>query len=425
MRKNKIAVVVMSIACMVSILSGCVFQQKNEIVDNTKQVKLRLSWWGNDDRHAYTMRGVDLFQEENPDIDVDYRYGEWSGYEKRNKVWMESHTEADVMQINYAWLSTYSTDGTGFYDLYELSDVIDLDNFSEEDLQFGEQDGKLNAIPIAFNTATIYYNQDIYDSYNVPMPTTWEDYFTAAKVMSKDDIYPIGMAKKQLFLFLISYYEQTTDKQMFSDSGELNADVEDIGYILDFYKQLLDEKVMPPVEQFSREKFVNGQIAGSMFWVSDAGSYCDKLDEKGVKVSIGEYPKQPGCTLSGWYMKPATMYAISYETKNPEEAGRLLNYLLNSEEMAEQQKTEKGVPASRSAVSYLEANGYLESRESEANQKMLKERDRMSIMIPVMENEDVINAFKSGADDYIYDQVSREEAARMIYENIIRIIEDE
>lgn len=422
MKKYKIAVMAMCIACMMSVLSGCAFQHKNEIIENTKQVKLHLSWWGNDDRHAYTMRGIDLFQEENPDIDVDYRYGEWSGYEKRNKVWMESHTEADVMQINYAWLNTYSADGTGFYDLYELSDVIDLDNFSEEDLQFGEQEGKLNAIPIAFNSATIYYNQDVYDSYNFPLPTTWEDYFAVAKVMKKDDVYPIGMAKKQLFLFLLSYYEQTTGAQMFSEDGQLNADAEDIAYILDFYKRLLDEKVMPPVEQFSREKFVNGQIAGSMFWVSDAGSYCDEMDEKGVKVSVGEYPKQSGCPLSGWYMKPATMYAISSGTKNPEEAGRLLNYLLNSEEMAEQQKTEKGVPVSRTAVNYLEENGYLDSRESEASQKMMQERDRMSIMIPVMENEDVIDAFKSGADEYIYNQVSREEAAQMIYKDMVSII---
>lgn len=425
MKKSKIVMTAISIICVMSILSGCVFQHKNEIIENTKQVKLQLSWWGNDDRHAYTMRGVDLFQEENPDIDVDYRYGEWSGYEKRNKVWMESHTEADVMQINYAWLNTYSPDGTGFYDLYELSDVIDLDNFSEEDLQFGEQNGKLNAIPIAFNTATIYYNQDIYDSYHVSLPTTWEDYFTAAGVMKKDNIYPMGMAKKQLFLFLISYYEQTTGEQMFSEDGQLYADAEDIAYILDFYKRLLDEKVIPPMEQFSREKFVNGQIAGSMFWVSDAGSYCDALDEKGVKVSIGEYPKQPGCTLSGWYMKPATMYAISSDTKNPKEAGRLLNYLLNSEKMAKQQKTEKGVPVSKSAVNYLEENGYMGSRESEASGKMIQERDGMSIMIPVMENEDVIDAFKSGADEYIYDQVSREDAARMIYEDMVSIIKGE
>ena len=125
---------------------------------------------GNDARHAYTMDGVDEFQKQNPDIDVEYHYGDWNGYEKRMQVWMKSHTETDVMQINYAWLDTYSRDGSGYYDLYQLKDYIDLDNFTKEDLAFGEKNGKLNAIPIAFNTSTVYYNKKIYDAYGLSLP---------------------------------------------------------------------------------------------------------------------------------------------------------------------------------------------------------------------------------------------------------------
>ena len=129
----------------------------------TNDIHIQMSWWGNDARHMYTMEGVEIFHENNPDIDVDYRYGEWSGYEKRNKVWMESHTQADVMQINYAWLNEYSSDGTGFYDLNELADYIDLDNFTDEEKSYGMQKGRLNALPIAMNTHTFYYNKDILD----------------------------------------------------------------------------------------------------------------------------------------------------------------------------------------------------------------------------------------------------------------------
>ena len=78
---------------------------------HTDVTRVQMSWWGNDGRHMYTMKGVDLFQEKNPEIAVAYRYGEWNGYEKRNKVWMKSHNAADVMQINYAWLNEYSKDG--------------------------------------------------------------------------------------------------------------------------------------------------------------------------------------------------------------------------------------------------------------------------------------------------------------------------
>ena len=119
-----------------------------QTVEKPQTQRLQMSWWGNDGRHMYTMQGVDLFQEENPEIEVAYRYGEWNGYEKRTKVWMESHNAADVMQINYAWLNEYSPDGTGFYDLNELSEYIDLSNFTDEEKSYGVKNGKLNALPI-------------------------------------------------------------------------------------------------------------------------------------------------------------------------------------------------------------------------------------------------------------------------------------
>ncbi len=422
-RYSRGIIIFLLLVMVMGTVAGCGNNHKKEVMRSGKQIKLEFSWWGNDERHAYTLQGVDLFQSQNPDIDVDCRYGDWSGFEKRTKVWMESHNEPDVMQINYAWLSDYSADGNGYYDLYQLADIIDLNNFKEEDLQFGVRNGKLNAIPIAFNTATIYYNQDIYDKYHLELPETWDDFFDAAKVMRQDNVYPIGMAKKQLVLFLTAYYEQTTGKALFNQDGTLNAGEEEIAYILDFYKRLLDEKVLLPIDRFSKEKFTNGEIAGSMFWASDAGMYCEGLDARDVSVVIGDYPKLQGSVRSGWYIKPATMYAISDVTKNPKEAGMLLNFLLNSEEMAEYQKTEKGVPISASAVNYLKEKGYLNSRETEANDKMLKERNQMDVMLPVMENENVINTFKSEADDYIYDKVSLEEAAKKIYQNIKQLTE--
>ena len=88
--------------------------------------EISFSWWGNDERHNYTLEGVDLFERENPGISVDCKYSVWSGYENRNRIYMLSGDEPDVMQINYNWIRQYSPDGNGYYDLYQLSDYIDL-----------------------------------------------------------------------------------------------------------------------------------------------------------------------------------------------------------------------------------------------------------------------------------------------------------
>ena len=389
------------------------------------EIEITMSWWGNDGRHKYTMEGVDLFQERHPELKVNYRYGVWNGYEKRNKVWMESHNEADVMQINFAWLKEYSPDGEGFYDLRKLSDYIDLDNFTEEELGYGESNGVLNALPIAMNTHTFYYNQDLLDKYGCDVPSDWDDLLELGKKAKADGKYALGITKKQLFLIMIAYYEQTSGKKFFNEDGTLAIDEAGMKNVLIYYKQLIDEHVFCPVNDFDRSKYMAGDIVGVMCWISDTKIYCDGMMETGARVSRGLWPKAEGAADSGWYVKPATMWAISADTLHPEEAATLLNFLLNDPDMAVLQKTEKGVPVSDSAVKALTGQGLTETNEYKATQEMNEHQQELHIMIPIMENDAVLDVFKSGADEYLYDKQSADECAAAICAGIRELAAEE
>lgn len=398
-------------------------KEKNSV--NKEKTLVRLSWWGNDDRHKYTMEGVDYFQLQNPDIKVAYKYGVWNGYEKRTKVWMESHNEADVMQINYAWLDEYSKDGEGFYDLNELADYIDLDNFTEEEKAYGTQNGKLNALPIAMNTHVFYYNQDLLDEYGLSLPKTWDDLIAMGKVLSKDDKYVLGMNKKQMFVFLIAYYEQKFNKPIFNEDGSFAATKEELKELVEFYNTLIDEHVLCPVDMFEKSKYMSGEIAGTMCWISDTNVYCDGLAETGVKVSRCKYPVLPGAKRSGWYIKPATMWAISAGTEHPKESAMLLNFLLNDPHMITLQQTEKGVPVSKTAIDVLNEEGLSETNEYKAIQEMNEYQNELHLMVPNIENESIIDVFKSEADGYIFDKASSEEAADNIYNGVRKVISEQ
>jgi len=418
---------IMKKGLIVSTLFGCLLlfgcnlsnNETNTVTEQKKNaVNVEFSWWGNDERHKYTMEAVDLFEESNIDIDIVERYGEWSGYERKNRVWMESNNNADVMQINYAWISEYSEDGNGYYDLYKLSDYIDLSSFDETDLAFGEVNGKLNAIPIAYNTSTVCYNKTLFEKYNLDYPKDWNDLFSVAKFFRKNDIYVVGMSKKHIFLMLIANFEQTQGKRVFDEDGKIVLTKDEVGIILDYYKKLIDEHVVMPVEEFDRGKFGKGICAASVCWISDADNYCKALTENGYDAEIGSFFMDEDAKQSGLYMKPATMYAISDITEHPEEAAKFLDYLINSENMACLQGTEKGVPVSKKALQTLKENNQLDSYGYKAYEKMLEVKDCINIMIPMMESEDLIDTFKSGADTYIYDVATREQALDEIYEGI-------
>ncbi len=397
----------MSLCLTVSfLLSGCSVPRNTNVRETPDPVEIELSWWGNDTRHEYTINGLELFNQKNPDIDVQFKYGVWDGYEKRNAIAMVSNTESDVMQINYAWLKTYSPDGTGYYDLNELSDIIDLNNFSEKDLSYGTVNGHLNALPIAYNTTGFFYNEKLFEKYGLELPKTWDDLFNAAKVMSKDDIYLLGASTKQLFIILTAWYEQQSGSALFSEDGKLISGNEAMKKMLEFYKKLVDEKVIIPVDEYDSNSFTLQKVAGIACWINEAEVYYNNSKERNVRMVLGPFPEKPGAKRHGWYIKPATMYAISKSTDHPKEAGKLLNYLLNDKDMARLQLTEKGVPVSISAFTALVDEPHTDTFAFDVSTEIQRQRNIFLPMVPEIEYSSTYSTFKNEADKYLYQRQS-------------------
>lgn len=402
------------------VLTGCADKQ---IVKSQKEkTEITLSWWGNDKRNEYTIEAVQEFERLHPDIKVKCSYSEWLGYEARSRVQMVSATEADVMQINFSWLSEYSADGTGYYNLEELKDYVDLSNFSEEMLNYGRKNDILNAVPIAMNAETLYINKTLYESYGLSVPETWDDLFKAAEVMKKDGVYPFGAASKAVWLYFITYAEQVSGKSILTEDGKLNFTAAEFQLMLEMYVKMINEKVIPQVEYFERLNIDNSVYGGTVAWVSDAVNYLGAAMENGNTVIPAEYTvlegKQAG---EGWYAKPATLYAVSVNTDHPEESAMLLDFLLNSQEMALLQGIEKGIPLSASARKYLEEEGMLSGLQYEASLKM-EENPNLSKMHPFMENTEILSDFVDECNNVLYEKKTAEQAGKDLYQQARAIL---
>lgn len=386
------------------------------IRDQKEQTTITLSWWGNDARNEYTLEAVARFERLHPNIKVECSYSEWSGYEARSKVRMISGTEADVMQVNAGWLRQYSPDGTGYYDIEELADTVDLSNFSAQYLDYGRRNGVLNAIPIAMNAETVYINKSVYDSYGLDVPKTWDDLFEAAKVMSKDGVYPISGASKALWLYFIAYAEQMNGKHFFSDNDAITFTADDLQMMIELYVRMVNEKVLPLVEDFQRFNIDNLQYAGLVAWVSDAMNYFEEPIANGSEIIAASYTSaDPGKSGEGWYAKPATLYAVSKNTEHPKEAAELLDFMLNSTEWAELQGVEKGIPISSSVRAYLEDEGLMSGIQFEASQVM-ENNELISPMNSLIEDSILYDSFIDACNLVIFDKASAEEAAAQLYD---------
>lgn len=85
---------------------------------------LRMSWWGGDSRHNATLAAIDEYEKANPGVTIDSEYGAWSGWQDKIATQLAGNSEADIMQINWNWIYQFSSDGTGFYDINNVSDTL-------------------------------------------------------------------------------------------------------------------------------------------------------------------------------------------------------------------------------------------------------------------------------------------------------------
>lgn len=395
-------------------LGACGNDDDQVLMEQHEQTEISLSWWGNDVRNEYTIEAVSRFEKLHPDIKVKCSYSEWSGYEARSQVQMVSGTEADVMQINVGWLSQYSADGKGYYDIEKLTDTVDLSNFSDEMLEFGRRNGILNAVPIAMNAETVYVNKTLYEKYGLDIPKTWDDLFAAAKVMSPDGVYPISGTSKSIWLYCIAYAEQNNGKHFFNENSEITFNSEDFRIMIDLYNRLVSEKVMPKVEDYQRFNIENLVYAGTIAWVSDALNYNKATIDRGSEVVAADYTVSDGMTPGvGWYEKPATLYAISRNTSHPKEAAQLLDYMLNSPGWAQLQGVEKGIPVSLAARDYLNEQGMLEGLQYEAS-LVMENNTEISPMNSLIEDTFLIDEFINACDLVLFEKNTADEAAAML-----------
>lgn len=331
---------------------------------------LRFSWWGGDDRHEATLKAIELWNKKYPDIKIEPEYGGWDGWTEKLNTQVTGDTAPDIMQINYDWLINLSQDGLGFYDLNLLSDYIDFSGYDSEILSFGIREEKLNALTVSMSGRGLFFNKDVYAEIGAEIPDTWDDLISLGNKFSEYDKYPLDLdiqTGASAWYLAVVYVQQQTGKQFITMTGDLGFTQEDIKTALDFYKSLEDNHVIRSVQKraeddgssalYQSPKFIDGTVAGVLEWGSAVGKYQSVLADD--VLCAGNYLCSDSGRRSGWLIKPSLMYAISDNTRYPDEAAAFLNFLLNNEECAEILGTSRGIPANKKAYDALEKSGNL------------------------------------------------------------------
>lgn len=346
-------------------------------------VELTFSWWGGDTRHEATEKAIEAFMAKYPNITVTPEYGAWSGWEEKQSLNILGGNAADVMQINWNWIESYSGNGTNFADLTQYSDVLDLTQFPEASLELCKADGKLMAVPVALTGRLFYWNKTTFDEVGCALPTDTDSLLAAGAAFKAfdEEYYPLALGEYDRIIFMVYYLESKYNKP-WVENGEIQYSAEEIQEAMDFICQLEAEHVIPTIATIQGDmadsldknaKWIDGKYAGIFEWDSSASKFekavTESTNKPGQEFVIGDFIKFGD--YKGGFTKISMGLAVSATSAHPKEAAMLINFLLNEEEGIEISSTERGIPCSAAAVKVLDEKGLGNALVKEANAKVL------------------------------------------------------
>lgn len=399
---------------------------------NDGDVTIRFSWWGGDERHETTLEAIRLFEEKNPGIKVDAEYGGWQGHQEKVTSQMIGRTEPDVLQVNWNWLYMFSKDGTGFYDMNELTDIITLDNYDSMLLDQTTIAGKVNGLPVGIGGKVFYYNKTAYDKAGAAIPTTFEELIDAAKLFKTNlgaDYYPMDLDQYAAFLVSIYYLEQKYGKPFISEESVINYSVSELAEGFDFYLNLVEEGVVPSMEvrggagnvpMDQTPSWIQGRYGATYEWDSAVAKFQAAL-EGDQEMVTGEYLTGIGPHKSA-LAKVSMVFSISRNTKHPEESAKLLEFLVSDPEAVAILGTSRGVPANHAAIDVLEGNGTLQGLGYEGN--VLAGEFMGHGISPYFEDSQLQNLYRTLMEELGYGVLNSTEAAEKLTNEANRILAD-
>ena len=155
-----------------------VFVTEKAKLHNDK-VTLKFSSWGSQSEVALLKPLINKFEQENPDIKVEFVHIPQNYFQKLHLLFA-SNLSPDVVFINNYYLPKYVDAGV----LEDLSPYIKKQDFFEKSLNGFTVDSKIYAIPRDVSCLVVYYNKDIFDRYKIAYPSdnmTLNDFLKTAQ----------------------------------------------------------------------------------------------------------------------------------------------------------------------------------------------------------------------------------------------------
>lgn len=319
-------------------------------------VQLSMTWWGSDVRHQNTEELIEIYEEQNPEVSIEVEYRDWDGYWDSLATQAAGRNLPDIIQMDGLYIREYAENGV----LLDLSDM-DHDQLHEGVRDGGATDDGVWGMSYGITVMALAANRDIFEEAGVDIPddTSWDwDELdeVSAEISESTDAYGLTALNESAGLEL---WLRQHGLDMLTEDGQLGFEPEDaVGY---FEKQLemVESGGMPPAAQVVEDQAPGsvdqsltgqGEAAMGMWWDTQLGPLAQEADANFEPLRM---PSIDGDGQHELFFKPSMFFSGAAETDHPEEVKDFIDFMVNSEESAEINHTERGLPANPDSLDLI------------------------------------------------------------------------
>lgn len=390
-------------------------------------VNLTFTWWGNQTRNERTQAALDLYSEQNPGVTFDPQFAEWNDYWDKLATAAAGHSLPDIVQMDYSYLEQYVSNGL-LVDLtpYIEDGTINVDNVDEGILNSGKVGDGIYALCNGVNVPALLYNKTLLDEAGITIKDnmTMDEFIAVCKEVYEKTGYKTNIAYGSDAY--IDYFCRAYDEIVY-EADSIGASQETLDAFYSLYEDginegwLIDPSVFAEVTVGSVEQdpMVYGSSPETMSWCFFA--YSNQLTAtksaapEGMEIGMTTWPSADPAKSD--FLKPSQFFAITVDSKNPDEAAKVLDFITNSVECNNILLGERGVPISSEVSNAISENMSEDDRNiiTFINEVVTPNSSTISPPAPTAASE-AYNLNDNLIEKVCYGELTAAEAAQQMYE---------
>jgi ABC-type sugar transport system, periplasmic component len=254
MKKARAVVVglVTLVLLMTTVLAGCSGSKK--VVDTSSETKGEVVWWGWTPGSPTNEKYIAEFNKEYPDIKVTWKQTSIDDYDAAIKPALANGQGVDTFEVS-------AGSGNGGVKVFggqaiDLTDAVkaalgdDYKNkLNEASITTMTVDGKLKALGVGtVYSGNLWINQDLFDKYQVKVPTNFDEWKAACETFRKNGIegFVQGAGQGAFNMDTFHAIADNVSPGTFTKAtrGEVKWTDESIVKALELWKKLFDDGIM-------------------------------------------------------------------------------------------------------------------------------------------------------------------------------------